>query len=315
VPYINAQTGQQLAANVGRCNRQDKCGYHYKPRQYFADNPAKSKPAGRWQPGRGAYPFSQPKTYTRPAPPRVKTTAVAPACSYIDDNKVAASLKMYNQNNFVNFLTRKLGAQPAAKLVTAYRIGTSKHWPGATLFWQLDSSGRARTGKIMLYHTETGKRVKEPFNHIAWVHALLMRNAKWRIRNEGDGKTSAIGTSHSAFVLKQCLFGEHLLAQYPHKTVAVVESEKTAIIAAHQAPQYVWVATGCAGNLNAAICQALAHRKVILYPDLGAYHRWKAIAAGLQPMLKGSRFTVSGLLERSATDEDRERGLDLGDYL
>ena len=25
--------------DVGKCNRLDKCGYHYPPRQYFADHP------------------------------------------------------------------------------------------------------------------------------------------------------------------------------------------------------------------------------------------------------------------------------------
>ena len=25
--------------NVGKCNRLDKCGYHYTPKQYFTDNP------------------------------------------------------------------------------------------------------------------------------------------------------------------------------------------------------------------------------------------------------------------------------------
>ena len=25
--------------DVGKCNRLDKCGYHYTPRQYFEDNP------------------------------------------------------------------------------------------------------------------------------------------------------------------------------------------------------------------------------------------------------------------------------------
>ena len=27
--------------NVGKCNRLDKCGYHYTPHQYFTDNPWK----------------------------------------------------------------------------------------------------------------------------------------------------------------------------------------------------------------------------------------------------------------------------------
>ena len=28
-----------LSDNVGKCNRLDKCGYHYTPKQYFEDNP------------------------------------------------------------------------------------------------------------------------------------------------------------------------------------------------------------------------------------------------------------------------------------
>jgi len=56
----------------------------------------------------------------------------------------------------------------------------------------------------MLYSPTTGKRVKEPFNHITWVHKALKQ---------------------PDFNLKQCLFGEHLL-QDKTKPVAIVESEK-----------------------------------------------------------------------------------------
>ena len=32
---------QYLSERVGKCNRLDKCGYHYTPREYFTDNPHK----------------------------------------------------------------------------------------------------------------------------------------------------------------------------------------------------------------------------------------------------------------------------------
>jgi hypothetical protein len=64
------------------------------------------------------------------------------------------------------------GVEVADQLVSKYFIGTSKHWPGATVFWQIDISGKVRTGKIMLYSPATGKRVKEPFNHISWAHKV-----------------------------------------------------------------------------------------------------------------------------------------------
>ena len=36
--YINAETGEHLADHVGKCERVDSCGVHYKPKQYFEEN-------------------------------------------------------------------------------------------------------------------------------------------------------------------------------------------------------------------------------------------------------------------------------------
>ena len=40
--YIDTDNNNQyISDNVGKCNRLDKCGYHYTPKQYFTDNPHK----------------------------------------------------------------------------------------------------------------------------------------------------------------------------------------------------------------------------------------------------------------------------------
>jgi hypothetical protein len=40
--YIDTHNNNEyISDNVGKCNRLDKCGYHYTPRQYFEDNPWK----------------------------------------------------------------------------------------------------------------------------------------------------------------------------------------------------------------------------------------------------------------------------------
>ena len=40
--YIDTENNNKyISDNVGKCNRLDKCGYHYTPRQYFTDNPHK----------------------------------------------------------------------------------------------------------------------------------------------------------------------------------------------------------------------------------------------------------------------------------
>ena len=37
--YIDTNNNTYVNDKVGKCNRLDKCGYHYTPRQYFEDNP------------------------------------------------------------------------------------------------------------------------------------------------------------------------------------------------------------------------------------------------------------------------------------
>ncbi|WP_367221271.1 DUF6371 domain-containing protein [Marinilabilia sp.] len=38
-----------------------------------------------------------------------------------------------------------------AYLINEFRICTSKYWPRATVFWQIDDRERIHTGKIMFY--------------------------------------------------------------------------------------------------------------------------------------------------------------------
>ncbi len=52
-----------------------------------------------------------------------------------------------------------------------YKIGSSNKWYKSTVFYQFDKYNRCRTGKIMQYDANTGKRVKSPYNRIAWVHS------------------------------------------------------------------------------------------------------------------------------------------------
>jgi uncharacterized protein DUF6371 len=219
----------------------------------------------------------------------------------INPDIVNLSFKWYQRNNLVQYLINRFGPDKADELVGRYRIGTSRHWPGATVFWQLDTLGQVRTGKVMLYDRETGKRVKKPFNHITWAHALLDKH-KFEIE-------------HSKFEIRQCLFGEHLLKEFPGKPVAIVESEKTAIIASAHNSSFIWLAAGSISNLSPKMCAVLKGRNVTLYPDLGAYDKWQDKAALLRIKIPRTVFNVSDILERNASDADRRQGLDISDFL
>jgi hypothetical protein len=228
---------------------------------------------------------TQPKAYKpRPVTPQPKPV------SFIPVEVFKASLKAHETNHFVQFLINLFGVEVASKLVSRYFIATSNHWNGATVFWQIDTQGKVRTGKIMLYSPTTGKRVKEPYNHITWVHKALKQ---------------------PEFELRQCLFGEHLLIDKT-KPVAIVESEKTALIASVYLPQFIWVAVGSLSNLNAGKCSVLKGRTVVLFPDLNGFEKWSNKAKELSHL---AAFSVSDLLERKATETERKQGLDLADYL
>lgn len=272
--YIDTETGEQIHPSVGRCNRESNCGYHYTPKQYFQDNNI-------------SFYTPQPKAYNlRPV------TAQPKPVSFISVEVFKASLNptAFETNHFVQFLVNLFGVEVASELVSRYFIASSKHWNGASVFWQIDTQGKVRTGKIMLYSPTTGKRVKEPFTHISWAHKAIKQ---------------------PKFELKQCLFGEHLLIDKT-KPVAVVESEKTAVIANAYLPQFIWVAVGSLTNLNAEKCSILKGRTVTLFPDLNGFEKWSSKAKELSHL---TIFTVSDLLERKATEAERKQGFDLADYL
>jgi hypothetical protein len=220
----------------------------------------------------------------RPVKPQPKPV------SFIPVEVFKASLKSHESNHFVKFLIDLFSIEVASDLVSRYFIASSKYWNGATVFWQIDTQGKVRTGKIMLYSPTTGKRIKEPFNHINWVHSALKMQD---------------------FELKQCLFGEHLLIDKT-KPVAIVESEKTAIIASVYLPAFIWLAVGSLTNLNAEKCNILKGRTVTLFPDLNGFDKWNSKAKELSQL---ANFTVSDLLELKATEAEKKQGFDLADYL
>ena len=270
--YIDTETGEHLHPAVGRCNRESNCGHHYTPKQYFQDHNI-------------SFDSTQSKAY-KPSP---ETSQQKPV-SFIPLKIFKASLKSHDANHFVKFLINQFGFDVASELVSRYFIASSKHWSGATVFWQIDIKGNIRTGKIMLYSPTTGKRVKEPFNHISWVHKAIKQHE---------------------YELRQCLFGEHLLIDRI-KPVAIVESEKTAVIASVYLPQFIWLATGSLTNLNVEKCDILKGRFVILFPDLNGFEKWSSKAKELSHF---GKITVSDLLERKATQAERQKGYDLADYL
>ncbi|UII32828.1 DUF6371 domain-containing protein [Fulvivirga ulvae] len=272
VRYVDTLTGDYLPDHVGRCDREVNCQYHYTAFSYQKESSATVN-----------------RVYSSKSNAKQKTS------HYLPYGLLEKSMAVNCENNFLQYVATLFNSETIQDVRRRFHIGTATHWRGATVFWQVDIAHFVRAGKIMLYHAETGRRVKEPYNRLHWVHSLMEKR----------------GLLHD-FELKQCFFGENQLAAYPDKTVAIVESEKTAVLMTVLLPDYLWLACGSANNLKASICEVLKDRNIILFPDLNCFDLWKKKAAYLGGI--GFRVRTSTLLERYATANDRNNGLDLADF-
>ena len=92
--------------------------------------------------------------------------------------------------------------------------------------------------------------------------------------------------------------------------IAIVESEKTAIIAQAKMPDYLWMTTGSCNEFKPSKLNVLRGRRVVAFPDLGAYDYWLKKAS-----LIDFPIEVSNYLEKNATEAQRKEGLDIADFL
>ena len=191
-------------------------------------------------------------------------------------------------DNLTTFLLNNFTFDEVQKAISGYYLtGTNHFWENSTIFWQMDTNEQIRGAKIMLYNEHTGKRVKEPYNHINWLHKAI---------------------KEPGFNLCQCLFGLHLINKDYQKNIAIVESEKTAIIMSIFLPDLIWLATGSKSNFKFELLKPLKKRNCIAFPDKGEYSNWSNKAKELKN--KGFKIEVSNILEQSKF----KKGFDLADY-
>ena len=217
---------------------------------------------------------------------------------------VTNSLDLTFGSNFQASLCRMFNnSKRIQDVCLAYALGMTKN--GSTIWWQIDEKGKVRTGKIMQYDFYGHRDRSRDEGRTTWVHSLLKKQGKLP----------------QDWELTQCLFGAHLLHPTYHnegKVIGLVESEKSAIICSLVFPQLVWMACGGMSNLTAGDKHLLLKgRKVIMFPDTDptgeAYGNWKAKADEWNA--NGFTISVSDLLERNATDEQKAKKIDIADWL
>lgn len=186
--------------------------------------------------------------------PTSATSATRAAAPFIFPPEIAKA----QHSVLLDYAVRLCGGV-AYEIWDSYRIGATDD--GATVFWYIDKNRMVRSGKEMYYQTN-GHRDKMKYPPVKWAHT----DVRYKGQMTGD-------------VFMQPFFGEHLLSGNPDAKVAIVESEKTAVLMSAFYPKNIWLACGGAQGLkNKDKCKVLKGRRVVLIPDNGQYFNWRATA-------------------------------------
>lgn len=132
--YYRLPDGELIDESVGRCDRIIGCGYHKKPREWFAEHPAIRPNYKKYKPI-----------------PQIKNNPI----SYIPMKYIYERAKTRN-SDFVYFLFNLFDWETIKKTIDPYFIGCTED--RAVVFPQIDEQGKCRTAKIQKYDRQTGKR-------------------------------------------------------------------------------------------------------------------------------------------------------------
>jgi hypothetical protein len=200
-----------------------------------------------------------------------------------------------------------------------YRLGASRQ--GGVIFWQIDQEGRVHDGKVMYYLPDCHRnKAHKP----TWVSYLLRRRDPF--------PNAAHETSH-------CFFGEHLVSEKratlgtdpseqpkvadicvsPHCcTVAIVESERSAVVLSELFPECIWMAYSYPSNFTVDKLAPLQGCVVSIYPHTdptGCTYVSFLELADQARRLYDIDLSVVSLLEEHASEEQKERCIDTLDFI
>ena len=168
-----------------------------------------------------------------------------------------------------------------------YRLGRSKS--GKTIYWMMDEMMQVRDGHLGDTWVSQLLKVREP---------ELMQ---W-------------------FQVKHCLFGLHLsVSSVCDENICMVESERSAVILSELFPESLWMAYVYPVNMTPNLFAPLQGRRITIYPrtdpEMDIYVSFLEFAENVRRLYPSIRLTVDTLLEDNATADQKQRHIDLLDFI
>jgi hypothetical protein len=212
VRYVYTGTREYVGEEFGRCDRENNCGYHRLPGSDMPDPP-------------------HPLTKEKLPPPSI----IFPTAEYLE------KIRSTEAPNFGKFCLESLGIT----IEHLQKWGVGGHWKFTAFI--LATREQVVNVKFVAY-TPEGKRDKSEGTAGApnfiphYLGKAYLRSQKIETDN------ARLEDWQDYYKFLRCFYGEHLWD--PAKDTCLVESEKTAVIAAFFFPDYNWLATGGAHGMT-----------------------------------------------------------------
>lgn len=192
------------------------------------------------------------------------------------------------KNNLCQYIKGKFDDTKLHSILKDYCVGSID---GAIIFWQIDTHYNIHRGKCMWYNPD-GHRTKctrpdgTEYGRVKAMWQYLNRQRE----NEPE----------------MCYFGQHLLPLHPDKPIALVESEKTALVMSYYYPRFNWLATLSLNNFQSYRLSFLQESKqpLIVFPDFDAYDRWKAKAESILATMPDRLIFVDDFITEYGTAKE-----------
>lgn len=275
--YIDVQTGEYVDETCGKCDHENSCPVvHYPPREFFKDHPECSR-QNSWEPYVANGRKSVLSNAKKPAPylpvDVAQTDFFDPHWAEMAAGRKSTFRTWFESLPFAPELIQQVLADYYVGATQRDTVTAGINYGPAAVFWMIDEQQRVHDAKLIAY-TRDGHRVQ------GWGNSMrsICEKAK---------------TGPQLAQTEKVLFGLHLTTRYPEKTIGIVESEKSALVCALKYPEYLWLATGGCGNLQASKLRPLMDRRLVIYPDSGEFQKWTKCMAD-----SGHRqYTVVEMLE------------------
>lgn len=311
--YIDIETGEILPDNHGRCDNSDKCGKWITPKDTgYAKTLWEREKANDFFIKHNCLPSQIKKPKSLPS----KTT-------FFDSDTYNYTLQehRYKENIFIQNLMNNIKfpfeVNEINHVIQLYKLGTiSKGYRiGAVTFPFIDFEGNIRAVQVKQF---------DEYNHTKstdFLHSIMLKH--YSLVNRQIPQWLETYSKQQRIV--SCLFGEQLLNEYRDNPVALVEAPKTAIYGAlyfglpKSKDSLIWLAVFNKSSFSFEKLKVLEGRKVFVFPDLSkdgkTFNEWRDKANEYEKQLKNTRFIFSDLLEKYASDEEKNNGLDIADFL